>query len=146
MLQQKVFLLLAMMVTGTLAYSQSSEEKKILKTVEDLRQAMLDGDRKALDAIAADNLSYWHSGGNLEDKSTFIENLATGKSDFVTLDLTDQTINISNDVAVVHHILTAKTNDGGKSGNVRIGVLLVFQKHQADWKLFARQAFKLPPL
>lgn len=144
MFKQKVVLLLAMMVTGTLVHSQSLTEKKLLKTVEELRQAMLNGDRKALDVIAADNLSYWHSGGNLEDKATFIENLATGKSDFVTIDLTDQTTTISNNVATVHHILTAKTNDGGKPGNVRIGVLLVFQKYGEDWKLFARQAFKLP--
>ncbi|MFC6101997.1 nuclear transport factor 2 family protein [Olivibacter domesticus] len=144
MFKQKVVLLLAMMVTGTLVHSQSLTEKKLLKTVDELRQAMLNGNRKALDAIAADNLSYWHSGGNLEDKATFIESLASGKSDFVTLDLTDQTTTISNDVATVHHILTAKTNDGGKPGNVRIGVLLVFQKYGEDWKLFARQAFKLP--
>ncbi|WP_134087802.1 nuclear transport factor 2 family protein [Olivibacter sp. XZL3] len=144
MLRPKILLLFTMIVSGTLTYGQTAEEKQLLKTVEDLRLAMINGDRNALDAIAADNLNYWHSSGNHEDKATFIESLTSGKSDFVTINLSEQTVTISGEVATVHHILSGETNDGGKPGSVRIGVLLVFQKQGERWKLFARQAFKLP--
>ncbi|MEH6305338.1 nuclear transport factor 2 family protein [Olivibacter sp. CPCC 100613] len=144
MLKPKVLLLLTMMISGSLAYGQSAEEKQLLKAVEDLRLALISGDQGALDAIAADNLSYWHSSGKYENKAAFIESLTSGQSDFVSIDLSDQTISISGDIATVHHTLSGKTNDGGKPGTVRIGVLLVFQKHNGNWRLFARQAFKLP--
>lgn len=144
MLRPKILLFLTMIVSGTLAYGQTAEEKQLLKTVEDLRLAMISGNRQALDAIAADKLNYWHSSGKHEDKAAFIESLTSGKSDFLSINLSEQTINISGDVATVHHILSGETNDGGKPGTVRIGVLLVFQKQSGNWKLFARQAFKLP--
>jgi len=132
-----------MMMSGTIALGQSQEEKTVAKAVEDLRLALISGDAKALDVLAADNLSYWHSSGKHEDKAAFIESLTTGKSDFVSIDLTDQSIKISGDVAIVHHILSAKTNDNGQPGQVKIGILLVFQKQGADWKLVARQAYKI---
>lgn len=132
-----------MMMSGTIALGQSQEEKTVAKAVEDLRLALISGDAKALDVLAADNLSYWHSSGKHEDKAAFIESLTTGKSDFVSIDLTEQTIKVSGNVAIVHHILSAKTNDNGQPGQVKIGILLVFQKQGTDWKLFARQAYKV---
>lgn len=144
MYKPKVFALLLTMITSVSAYCQAPEEKKLLEAVENLREAMLNGNRTALEDIAADNLSYWHSSGKEENKAAFVESLVTGKSDFVTIDLSDQSLKISGDVATVHHTLSAKTNDGGVPGEVKIGVLLVFQKIDGQWKLFARQAFKLP--
>lgn len=143
MIKPKVLLFLTMMVSGAVAYGQNKAEQEVLKAVEDLRLALISGDSKALDAVAADNLNYWHSSGKHEDKAAFIENLVSGKSDFVSIDLSDQTINVSGDVAIVHHVLAAKTNDSGIPGHVKIGILLVFQKHKEGWKLFARQAYKV---
>lgn len=140
----RIFLILLAMIATPSVHSQTLEEKRVTEAVEKLKQAMLSGDPKALDHIAADNLSYWHSSGKHEDKAAFIESLVTGQSDFVSIDLSDQTLKVSGDVATVHHILTAKTNDGGQPGEVKIGILLVFQKLENEWKLFARQAFKLP--
>lgn len=144
MLKPKILLFLTMMVSASLAYSQTAEEQQVLTAVENLRLAMISGDKNALDEIAADNLNYWHSSGKHEDKAAFIESLTSGKSDFVSIDLSDQKVSISGDVATVHHTLSGETNDGGKPGTVKIGILLVFQKHGTAWKLFARQAFKLP--
>ena len=41
----------------------------------------------------------------IEDKNEFVEKLVSGKSDFVTIDLTEQTISISDKTAIVRHIL-----------------------------------------
>jgi hypothetical protein len=39
--------------------------------------------------------------------------------------------------------MTGDTNDNNKPGTVNLGVLLVWQKQKGQWKLLARQAFKL---
>ena len=72
-----------------------------------------------------------------------MDKLTNGSSDFVTIDLSEQTISISDKVAVVRHTLNAKTNDGGKPGEVHLKVLLIWQKGKAGWKLLARQAIKI---
>ena len=139
-----------LLIAGLLAicslsvYAQNNDEKLVAKAVENLRVAMIDADRTALENLTADSLSYGHSGGKVERKKDFVENIVSGKSDFVTINLSDQTISIVNNSAIVRHTLNATTNDGGKPGTVKIHVLLVWQKYKKEWKLIARQAVKLP--
>ncbi|HCS64705.1 MAG TPA: DUF4440 domain-containing protein [Cellvibrio sp.] len=123
----------------------STELELLGNKVEQLRLAMIDGDSKALRALSAPQLSYGHSSGNMEDQAAFIDKIASGKSDFVTMELADQTISISGDVALVRHKLNADIKDGGVPNRIHLGVLLVWQKQAGDWKLLARQAFKYPP-
>lgn len=126
------------------AISQSKGEKEVIAAVEFLRKAMLDGDKASLEKIAAPELTYGHSNYKIEDKAAFVEALASGKNDFVSINLTEQTVKmVGDDLALVRHKLNADTNDGGKPGKANIGILLVFQKQQGQWKLVARQACKL---
>ena len=136
--------LIAVTISGT-AMAQSKAETAVAAAVETMRKAMVDGDRAALEAIAADGLSYGHSGGALENKAEFVEKIASGNSDFVSITLTDQTIYVSGKTAIVRHKLAAETNDKGKGpGTVKLSILLVFQKEGKSWKLLARQAVKQP--
>ncbi len=79
----------------------------------------------------------------MEGKAEFVEKIVSGKSDFVSIDLTEQTISTSEKTAIVRHILTAKTNDDGKPGDVHLRVLLIWQKKNGHWVLLARQAVKM---
>ena len=132
--------LLGSITAGALA--QSKDEQAVAAAVQALRKAMIDGDKGGLEKLTAEKLSYGHSNGRIEDKATFVQNLVTGNSDFVTMDLTDQTIALSGPVALVRHTLTAQVNDGGKPGNVKLYILLVWEKSGGQWKLLARQAVK----
>ena len=126
------------------AFAQTKDEKDVAAAVEFMRKAMVDGDRANLTKLAADDLSYGHSSGKIQDKKEFVEAIASGASDFVTIDLTDQTIKVAGNTAIVRHKLSAQTNDGGKPGSTVLGIMLVFQKQKGAWKLLARQAYKLP--
>ncbi len=144
-IMKRVFsILLISIVTIPGLRAQSKEQNAVAAAVETLRKAMIDGDRAALENIAADGLSYGHSAGRIEDKAAFVENLASGNSDFVTIDLTDQTIYVSGKTAIVRHKLTASSNDKGKGPtNVTLAILTVWQKEKKHWKLLARQAVKV---
>ncbi len=124
------------------SFAQSKDAVAVSNAVEKLRKAMISGNRAELEACASDSLSYGHSGGLIENKAEFVEHIASGKSVFVTIDLSDQTISVKQNTAVVRHTLNATTNDGGKPGAVKIKVLLVFEKEKGQWKLLARQAVK----
>ncbi|HQX97731.1 MAG: nuclear transport factor 2 family protein [Chitinophagaceae bacterium] len=140
---KKTFLFLLIFSFGVITNAQSKKETAVANAIEKLRIAMVDGVKEKLEAVVADKLSYGHSGGHIEGKVEFVEKIVSGKSDFVSIDLTEQTINISGKTAIVRHILTAKTNDNGKPGQVHLRILLIFQKDGGSWKLLARQAVKI---
>jgi ketosteroid isomerase-like protein len=118
--------------------AQSKEEAAVNAAVENLKKAMIDGDKTGLQNITSDKLSC-----RVEDKAAFVDNIVTGKSDFVTIELTNQTVSVSGDAAIVRHTLSATTNDSGNPGSVKLNILLVWQKQKGQWKLLARQAVKV---
>ncbi len=125
------------------AIAQTKDEAAVTQSVESLRKAMIDPDKSTLDKLAADDLSYGHSTGMIQDKAAFEEALISGKSDFVSIELTEQTVKVVGKTAIVRHHFSAATNDGGKPGTVKLAILLVWQKQKGEWKLLARQAVKI---
>lgn len=123
--------------------AQTKDEKEVLAIVESLRQAMMSKDKAVLEKIAADELTYGHSSGLMEDKASFVHNIASGKFGFVKIEYPDVTVKIVGQNAVVRHKITGDTTNDGVPATVNIGVLLVFQKQKGQWKLIARQAHKL---
>jgi len=142
---KKLLLVTIVLLAIATVNAQSKQETAVAAAVEKLRKAMIDGNRQELENIAHDKLSYGHSSGLVESKTDFVEKIASGKSDFVTIDLADQTISVSGNTAIIRHKLNATTNDNGKPGEVHLFVLLIFQKEQKQWKMLARQAVKMTP-
>ena len=139
----RMILMSLILLTTTMTEAQDKNEKAVAEAVEQLRTAMIDADKAKLESLVSDKLSYGHSGGQIDDKATFVEKIVSGKSDFVSIDLSEQMISVSRKIALVRHILKAKTNDGGKPGEVHLRILLVWQKKAGKWKLLARQAVKI---
>ena len=138
-----IFLFIILSIFAHTAHAQTKKEKAVADAVESLRKAMIDADKNALENLTSAILSYGHSGGAIDDQKTFVEKIISGQSDFVTIDLTEQTISVSDKTAIVRHTLNATTNDGGKPGTVKIKVLLIWQKQKGNWKLIARQAVRI---
>ena len=124
--------------------SKSKEEMAVASRVETLRQALIDANGSKLKELTSAALSYGHSSGLVQNQAVFIEKIVNGESDFVTIEFQNQTINITGNVAIVRHNLAAHTKDGGIDKDIKIGIMLVWQKQKNKWLLIARQAFKLP--
>ena len=143
-MSKKLFFgMIAFVFFNTVSFGQTKDEKAVADAVEQLRIGMVDGNKALLEKLTDEKLSYGHSGGHIDDKKEFVDKLTNGSSDFVTIDLSEQTISISDKVAIVRHTLNAKTNDGGKPAEVHLKVLLIWQKGKGGWKLLARQAIKI---
>ena len=140
---KKIILLVALIIFGLNISAQTKKENKVAAAVEQLRKAMVDADSVMLEKFTLPQLSYGHSGGHIDNKRDFVDKIVSGKSDFVTLELANQTIVVSKNVAIVRHTLNAKANDNGKPGEVHLSVMLIMQKLHGQWKLLARQAVKV---
>lgn len=143
---RKFRVLILMILISFSAFAQKSktkEETAVSNQLEILRKAMIDADGAKLKALTSDKLAYVHSNGNFQNQTEFIDGIVSGKSDFVTIEFQDQTISIQNDVAIVRHVLSAHTKDDGIDRDIKIGIMLVWQKQKNNWILIARQAYKL---
>lgn len=122
----------------------NKSEAEVALQVEALRQALINPEVNQLKGLTSKDLTYGHSSGLVQNQDAFIEKLVNGESDFVTIEFQNQTIEIMGDVAIVRHNLAAHTKDSGVEKDIKIGIMLVWQKQKNKWLLLARQAFKLP--
>lgn len=142
MLKHRLLFLAILIISTQTSIAQSKKQQEVARAVEQLKKGMVDGDSILLSAAVADELSYGHSSGHIEGKAEFIRKIVSGQSDFVTIDLVNQTIAVKDKTAIVRHDLNAKTNDNGKPNEVHLHILLVWQKQHGTWQLVARQAVK----
>ena len=143
-MKSKLLLVILFSLPVDAIMAQNKDEQAISNAIKELSQAMIDANQIKLDELTSENLSYGHSSGLIEDKDAFITAIIDGKSGFITIDLTDQTISINNNVAIVRHILSADTdNKGQEQGHVKLGVMQVWQKEKGKWLLLARHATRL---
>ncbi len=138
-------LLLFCLLGCTFLFAQSPDEKQVTDRLETLRKELVNPDKATLENLAADDLSYGHSTGLLEDKSAFENDLLSGKTLLTSAIVTDQTIKITGNIAVVRHHLTGENSHNNVVAKMDILVLLVWQKQKGEWKLLARQGVKIPP-
>jgi ketosteroid isomerase-like protein len=126
------------------AVAQAGDEAAVNQAVEALRKAMVDADKAGLEALVADQLSYGHSSGTIESKAVFVEVVASKKTIYKSITLSDASTAVAGNNAIVRHVFSAETEAGGRPGTAKVGVLQVWQKQDGRWKLLARQAFRLP--
>ena len=124
--------------------AQGSDAAAVAAAVEALTKAMLAGDRAGLMAVTHERLSYGHSAGRIENRQQFIDPLANKTSIFRSMTVSDQTIDVVGDDAIVRHVLRGESESNGRVNPVNIGILQVWKKQPDGWKLLARQAFTRP--
>lgn len=124
-----------------MASTQTGKESAVSTAVEALREAMVAGDKSALEKLAMDELSYGHSSGRLENKAEFIATLTSGKAGFSAIELSEQTVNVVDKIALVRHVFVGtRRREGDK---MKLSILTVWLQQPEQWKMLARQAAKL---
>jgi ketosteroid isomerase-like protein len=136
---------LALSLVGTLPALAGADEEAVAEKLEAFRAAQVAGDAKAFDALCAEELSYSHSDGHVEDKATFIANATNGKSKFVSLKYEDPKIRIVGPVAIVrfHWLGEQESVPDGKKSSTNLHILMNWIKQGSDWKLLSRGSTKL---
>ncbi|HLN11107.1 MAG TPA: nuclear transport factor 2 family protein [Xanthobacteraceae bacterium] len=133
----------ASVLSGAASGAESLDQAALDQAIEALRQAMVDADKNRLDELTADQLSYGHSGGLIQDKADFVAVIVGRKTIYHSITLTDATTVIAGNDAIARHTFTTEFESEGKPGTSKVGVLQVWQKHDGHWKLLARQAYRL---
>ena len=138
----KFVLVLAFLMGSPAMSAQSADEAAVAEAVESFRKAVLSKDRKQFEALIADQLIYGHSDGRIETKAEYIKDATGPRSAWKVIDLTDHLIKVTGNTAIARHNYTGESErEGGKIQSTKIGVLMIWQKQGADWKLLTRMSY-----
>lgn len=141
---KKILSLLVLFCAVQFAAAQTKNEQAVSAAVERLHKGLVDPEKGLLESIASEGLSYGHSGGKIQTKAEFVEDLLNGPFDFLSVTTSNQKIMVTGKNAIVRHTFFAKATNAGAPVELNIGNLLVWRKESGQWKLLARQAFKIP--
>jgi ketosteroid isomerase-like protein len=135
---------LAVSASSVPAFAESADAATVADNVAALTKAMLTPDRAKLESLVSDSLSYGHSSGKIETKKEFVDVVADRKTVYKSIVLSNQTVTVAGNNAIVRHAWESESGTGDGKWNVsKIGVMQVWQKEGGSWKLLARQAFKV---
>jgi hypothetical protein len=121
----------------------AGEDPSLATAVDGLRKAIFAADRAQLTALTASELSYGHSSAVVQDQAAFIDGVVNRKATVKSLDFSDLKTFVAGDTGVARHHYVSDSEEDGKATHTDIGVLAVWQKQGGQWKLIARQGYKL---
>lgn len=118
------------------------------KAVEDAERGWSAGvtknDFALLDKVLSTDLSYTHSNGNVDTKESYIGNLKSGKSKYLSVDYSDLKVRmLSKDAAIAICRAKVVTEAGGKPNPMQMSLLHVFKKNGGQWQMVAHQSARL---
>ena len=142
--RRALYILLAVAFVSHQGYAQTRDETELTQALERFRIAMVQPDSIVLAGLASDDLEYVHSSGTVRNKQEFINEFMKRWTNFSKVTITNQTIKITGDNAIVRHRLVADAHNPGYPAVVDIIVLMVWRKEGGSWKMLARQAAKIP--
>jgi len=123
--------------------AEAADETALNQSVEALRKASLVPDKAKLEQLFSDQMSYGHSSGKVENKAEVINGMVNRKSVVKSLDFPELKIAVVGNSGVARHLYVSESEMEGKPTSTKIGVLQLWQKHDANWKLLARKGYKL---
>ena len=129
---------------GGSAGADSGDEAAVAQRVETLRKRLLEANKAKLEEIAAPQISYGHSDGRVETKEQFVTAVMTRKQVVKSLAFPELKLAVVGNAAIARHVYLSESELDGKATTTRIGALQVWQKQDGEWKLLARQGFRLP--
>ena len=136
-----IFLLVSQFAFG-------QDTKSTIEALERKRfAAQVSKDFDFLDKVFADDLSYTHSGGKMDNKTSYIASIKEGKSVYDKIDVEEITVRSyeQDKVAVVNGKITiTQPGADGKPMLVHLRYVVVYNKNgKKGWQLNTWQSLKL---
>ena len=135
---------LALGLLTTLPAFAGADEDAVLKNVEAFRAAQAAGKADPIAPLLADDLSYSHSSGAVDDKAKLLSGISTANYKWTTLEYKNPTVKVVGPAAIVRFNFVGEQEfTDGKKTPQNLHILMNWQKQGSEWKLLSRSATKL---
>jgi hypothetical protein len=123
--------------------AQNDNSKQQVLDAQSARfSAMMEADVEKLDKMLADELTYTHTSGWIENKSGYLKTVESKKIDYLSMITRDVNVRIYDETAVVTGLVDVKLNYEGKPWENTLRFLEVYNKLDDAWLLVASQRLK----
>lgn len=143
---KKLFFLFLFAAVYTSSFAQNAKEEAVWQRVGVLTDAVFGKkDSLVLVDLVSSKVTYGHSTGLIENKATMIKNAVGNKGSYKNVELERISISVDDKAAVLRHNLRGVSVDAaGAESPLNIQILQVWKKEKGKWRLWARQAVKIP--
>ena len=124
-------------------FAQTKAHQKIAALEQQRFQAMMQKDVAFLENVLADNVTYAHSNGLVENKRQHLENVGSGNITYQQMEVEENNLRLYKKTAVNNGIIHVKGLYKGTPFQVRLGYTNVYVKEKRQWRLAAWQSVKL---
>jgi hypothetical protein len=134
-----MFFVLLFMTVSVIA---QTEEAKLITTIKEFHQALVQKNTVSLNQQTDKALSYGHSNGWVQTKTDLIKDFETGLISYQSIKEDSINVLINGNMANVRFVSDISATLRGNSTSFHLKVLEVWVKKGKRWLLFARQAVK----
>jgi hypothetical protein len=127
-------------LTLAAASNDPKGDKEVLAAMDAYKDAMIHNKAAVLEKVLSDDLSYVHSGGQLETKADVLKSVTSGKNVIIKIETSDLSVRFYDKVAVVRCRMDLWHSD---TNIVHMNVLHTWVKRPQGWQMVARQATRL---
>ena len=142
---KRTFFICSFLFAGIICLAQSRHEKALIERTYLLSHTVFGSkDSLTLEDLFAKKASYGHSGGKVETRAEAVHNISKNKSVYKDTAVSNISVVINDDVAIVRHLFKANENKAdGTVTPLNFTMMLVWVKEKGKWRLAGRQAVKL---
>jgi ketosteroid isomerase-like protein len=137
-----VFAGLALMSAVSSKSALACSDDDLKKAVEEMRQAMVDGNGARLLELMSDDCTFGHANGVVQTKIEFVKTVVDKSEVFKAINLKDHWMHVSGETGLARHTFDADLTFQGKDMHLTLGIMMVWRNEDGRWRLIARQSFK----
>ncbi|MBK9016377.1 MAG: nuclear transport factor 2 family protein [Saprospiraceae bacterium] len=136
-------LLFSLLLIATIGFSQSKKQLKIEALERQRFEAMTTKNLAFLRNVLADDLTYVHSNGLLENKEQHLANISSGKLVYSTMLPEEIKVRVHGKSAVITGIVKVTGILNEKPFDIRLRYTDFYIKEKGKWRLTAWQSLRL---
>ena len=116
----------------------------LAKAAHDYDQAQVKSDRAELERLIADDYQLHNSGGQVQDKASFIADQVAPGYRLEPFVIEEKVEKVMGDTAILGGVAQARGTSGGEPYNVRLRFIDVWAKRGGRWVVVFSQATRAP--
>ena len=138
----KIIFSVILLVVGCAAFAQPADEIKLIQTLKEFHQALVNKNTVSINQQTDKALSYGHSNGWVQTKTEIINDFKSGFISYQSFREDSITVAINGTMANVRFVADITATMKEAINTYHLKVLEVWVKKGNRWVLFARQAVK----
>ena len=142
-MRQRIFLFFLFCLSANVLFAQGKLESHLAQLERQRFEAMEEKDLAFLDKVLADEVTYGHTNGLMEDRAAHLRNIASANIIYEKIEPLEMDVRTYRKSAVINGLLRVRGKYKGTPFDLQLRYTDVYQKQKGKWKLVAWQSVKV---